>query len=40
MSNPNDTSFSSTSTDLFRNTTGGAGFDCRLSREDNDEDEE
>ncbi len=39
ISKPNETSFNSISIDLFRKTTGGA-FDCRLSNDDNDEDDE
>jgi hypothetical protein len=38
-SKPNETSFNSISIDLFRKTTGGA-FDCRLSEDDNDEEDE
>ncbi len=38
-SKPNETSFNSISIDLLRKTTGGA-FDCRLSNDDNDEEDE
>ncbi len=39
ISKPNETSFNWTSTDLFRKTTGG-GFDCRLSDDDSEEEDE
>lgn len=38
-SKPNETSVKSTSLDLFRKTTGG-GFDCRLTNDGNDEEDE
>ena len=40
ISKPNETSLRSISPDLLRKTTGGVGFDCRLSRDESDDDDE